>query len=128
MGQRTQSAHAFVLSILAFLAVPSAVHGQQGVIRNYLNNTAVNYGGYSAEKGDLATVVGGVIFVILSLLGIVFIVLIVYAGFKWMLAQGEEAKVTEARNLIMHSIIGLIIVLAAYAISYFVINTLQAAV
>lgn len=102
--------------------------GLQGNILGSLSNTG-NISGYEvANKGDLATVVGGVIYGIMALLGIIFVVLIVYAGFKWMLAQGEEQKITEARSLIIHSIIGLAIILAAYAISYFVINTLQQAV
>lgn len=102
--------------------------GLQSVIKNSLNDTG-NISGYDVvNKADLATVVGGVIYGILALLGIIFVVLIVYAGFKWMLAQGEEQKITEARALIINSIIGLAIILAAYAISYFVINTLKQAV
>lgn len=107
-----------------FAAATAAPTGLQGTINKTLSNTA-NIGGYDLAKGDLATVIGGVILGIITLLGVIFLTLIVYAGFKWMLAQGEENKITEARNLIVHSIIGLIIVLAAYAISYFIINALQ---
>ena len=111
-----------------FVSLAAFAGSLQGEIKNNLNITAVNYAGYNAAKGDLPTVVGGIIFAILSLLGVIFVVLIVYAGFKWMLAQGEEQKIKEAQSLITQSIIGLAIVLAAYAISYFVINTLQQAV
>lgn len=106
---------------------PVFAQGLQTTINKTLENTA-NFSGYSNTGGDLPTVVGGVILGILTLLGVVFIILIVFAGFKWMLAQGEDNKITEARNLIVHSIVGLIIVLAAYAISYFIINTLKGAV
>lgn len=95
-------------------------------INTDLVNAAVTHAQYA--QADLATVVGKVILAILTILGLIFLVLIVYAGFKWMLAQGEEQKITEARNLIFNSIIGLIIVFAAYAISYFIINELQQAV
>lgn len=89
-------------------------------------STAMTNAGYA--RTDLASVVGNVILAILTLVGLIFLVLMVYAGIRWMLAQGEEQKVTEARNLIFQSIIGLIIVLAAYAIAYFVVSQLQQAV
>ncbi|MEI7620713.1 MAG: hypothetical protein WCJ57_04065 [Candidatus Falkowbacteria bacterium] len=62
---------------------------------------------------------------ILSLLGVVFVGLIVYAGIIWMIARGDEKQVTKAKDIIRESLIGLIIVLGAYAISYFVINALM---
>lgn len=100
----------------------------KGDIQNNLINTG-NIGGYDVvNKGDLPTVVGGIIVAVLSVLGIVFIIIIVYAGFQWMLAQGEESKIKSAQQMILQGIVGLAIVLAAYAISYFVINTLQQAV
>lgn len=100
----------------------------KGEIQNNLINTG-NIGGYDVlRKGDLPTVVGGIIFALLSILGVVFVVIIVYAGFQWMLAQGEENKIKSAQQMIIQGTIGLAIVLAAYAISYFVINTLQQAV
>lgn len=95
-------------------------------INTKLKNAGELNAGYA--NTDIAAVIGNVVLTLLTLLGVVFIVLIVYAGFKWMLAQGEEQKITEARNLIIHSIIGLFIVLAAYAISYFIISALQKAV
>ncbi len=98
----------------------------QAKILDVLNNTGTNSGYNTAAK--LPDVVGGVIYVILSIIGLVFLVLIVYAGFQWMLAQGEENKIKSAQSLIINSIIGLAIVIAAYAITYFVINALQQAV
>lgn len=95
-------------------------------INTQLKNAGELNAGYA--NTDIAAVIGNVILTLLTLLGVVFIVLIVFAGFRWMLAKGEEQKITEARNLIIHSTIGLIIVLAAYAISYFIISALQQAV
>lgn len=95
-------------------------------INTKLQNAGETHAGYA--NTDIAAVIGNVVLTLLTLLGVVFIVLIVFAGFRWMLAQGEEQKITEARNLILHSIIGLLIVLAAYAISYFIISALQKAV
>lgn len=60
----------------------------------------------------------------LSMMGIVFIILLVMAGYKYMTAQGEEKNVTEALNSIKRAVIGLIIVISAYSITYFVFSNL----
>lgn len=55
-----------------------------------------------------------------SVLGIIFIILIIYAGISWMIAGGNEEKSAKAKRIITESIIGLAFVIGAYAISYFV--------
>jgi hypothetical protein len=69
-----------------------------------------------------ALVVSQVIKVILSLLGVVFILLIIYGGFLWLTSAGNEETVSKAKRLLTAAIIGLIIVLAAYVITVFVID------
>jgi len=68
-----------------------------------------------------------VINVIMGFLGIVAVIIILIGGFKWMTASGSEDKVTEARKLIVAGIIGLVIILAAFAITKFVLNQLLGA-
>lgn len=75
----------------------------------------------TTEVGD---VVASVIKAFIALLGIIFVVLIVLAGNKWMNAGGDEEKVREAKDTIRHAIIGLIIIIAAYAITEFVFKNL----
>ncbi len=65
-----------------------------------------------------------VINIILGFLGIIAVVIILLGGFKWMTAGGNEEKVEEAQKLIKAGIIGLIIILAAWGIASFVINSL----
>lgn len=74
---------------------------------------------YSLTNG-----IGVAVYALLSLMGVVFLVLIIYAGITWMTAEGDEAKVEKAKKILTQAIIGLIIILAAYAISLFVINAL----
>ncbi len=64
--------------------------------------------------------IGTAIKALLSVIGIVFIVLIIYAGYTWMLARGNETEAQKAKDTITRAIIGLFIVLAAYAITAFV--------
>ena len=77
---------------------------------------------------DPRAVAAQVINIILGFLGIVAVVIILLGGFKWMTAGGNEDKVGEAKKLIMAGIIGLIIILASFAIASFVLTQLSAAV
>ena len=78
-------------------------------------------------SGDLAGTVATVIKAILALVGTVFLVLTIYAGILWMTAQGAEERVTKAQDIIKASVIGLIIIMSAYAITFFVTSKLGGA-
>lgn len=69
-------------------------------------------------------IIATVIQAFLGLLGIIFIVLIILAGYNWMIARGDEEKVTKAKDTLRRAVIGLIIIVGAYAISYFVFSNL----
>ena len=84
------------------------------------NNTAETAG---YDEWKLQTdVIPQIIHIILSLLGVIFMILMVYGGSIWMTAGGKEDRVKKAKDLIQAAIIGLIIVVAAYAISFFVVS------
>lgn len=68
--------------------------------------------------------VGKVINVALSLLGIVFFGMVLYAGWLWMTSGGESEKAKAAQKLILNGVIGILIILSAAAISNFVISNL----
>lgn len=92
-----------------------------------LDKTA-SQAGYSDYLKNLTPekVVSKVVSQVLTFLGVVFLGLMIYGGITWMLATGNEAKVDLAKNIITAGVIGLIIVMAAYAISYFVIEFFSA--
>lgn len=75
-----------------------------------------------------AEIIATVIRAFIGLLGIIFVILIVYSGYNWMTAAGDAAKITKAKDTITRAIIGLIIVLAAYSITYFVFSNLDSVV
>lgn len=72
----------------------------------------------------LAPLIGTVIRTALSLLGAIFIIVLIVAGFRWMTASGNEDKVTKAQNAIKRGLIGLVIVVAAWAIWTFLLTKL----
>lgn len=78
-----------------------------------------------AGKTDVASAVGAIISAVLGMVGILFFLIIVYAGFTWMIARGNTEKVDKSKDMIEGAVIGLIIVMAAYAITRFVFENLD---
>ncbi len=72
----------------------------------------------------LPEILGSIINVFLGFLGMVFLLLMLYAGFLWMMAQGDDKQVTKAKDMIKQAVIGLIVIVAAFAISNFIVSQL----
>jgi TRAP-type C4-dicarboxylate transport system permease small subunit len=80
---------------------------------------------WGSTNVTLPEMAGSVINVALSVLGLVFLGYALYAGFKWMTAQGDEKAVTAAKDTIKNSVIGIIIIVAAFALTTFVMQQLN---
>jgi len=79
----------------------------------------------SELKGDDPfEIIAKLVNIALGLLGIVFFLLLLFAGWKWMTARGDTGKTEEATKLITQAVVGLIIILSAKAISTFAIEQL----
>jgi len=78
----------------------------------------------SSDINSLAGIVSIVIQAFLGLLGVLFLTYLLYAGYHWMTAQGDEKKVDKAKDTITRAVIGIIITIGAYAISYYVLEKL----
>jgi hypothetical protein len=74
------------------------------------------------SSADLESSIGSVIQTIISFIGVIFVVLLVYGGILWMTARGNDQQVEKAKSIIVQSIIGLFIVVSAYSISVLVIS------
>ncbi len=118
----------FTLTILAFffLLVNPARADKYGIDATV---SAVNKGSVLLPKTvaggkTVPEVVGNVVAIGLSMVGIVFFILALYAGFVWMSAMGNTESVTKAKDILEAAAIGLVIVLAAYAISSFVFTNI----
>ncbi|MBT6691236.1 VWA domain-containing protein [Candidatus Parcubacteria bacterium] len=72
--------------------------------------------------------VASIINIVLGLLGIIAVVLIIYGGFLWMTSKGNTDQVQRAKMVIISAVIGLVIILSAYAITRFVLGALENAV
>jgi len=76
----------------------------------------------SLKNTPLPQLIGNLIKIFIGALGIIFLLLTVYAGFLYLTAQGDEEKVKHAKQTLQRGVIGLIIITAAYAIAAFVIG------
>ena len=113
----------FLILFQVFLASP--------VSAQLLNNTAgldsmTIETKNAAGLGDMSIgqLVSSIIKIALGFLSIIFLVLIVMAGFKWMTAGGNEEQIKKSTATIKAAVIGLVIVLAAYTITYFIFTYL----
>lgn len=101
---------------------------QPASVGSLLEETAksAKYETAKVQSGEIsiATVAGGIIGVFLSVLGVIFVLLTLYGGYLWMNARGNQEQVTKAKDLITSAVIGLIIIIAAYAVTYFVLYML----
>ncbi|MDD2681111.1 MAG: pilin [Patescibacteria group bacterium] len=128
------SIFSLLLSLFLFNLSPvlaqetSLLKTEQGPMEILQDVAAGDYGPYSSttNENSLTAVVGLVINTALSLLGVIFIILMVLAGYNWMTASGSQEKVQEAQDTIKRAIIGLVIVIGSWAIWNFILENLIA--
>ncbi|MFA5131665.1 MAG: hypothetical protein WC467_04630 [Patescibacteria group bacterium] len=125
------SKHLIAFAIISFLVLP--VFAVPALAQTAEQNTlfgidAVHNGiGTGLAQGDPREIIGRIINFALGFLGVIAVGLILFGGFKWMTAAGNEDKVSEAKQLLGAGVIGLIIILAAWAIATFIITQIYGA-
>lgn len=113
--------------ILGSLLMTSLAFGAQPAMAINLTTglpEAAGDAGYDTNQ-ELPVLVGKIIKVIIAFLGVIFLVLTIYAGITWMTAAGEEKQIAKAKGILTASVIGLVIVLAAYSITTFIVANIE---
>jgi hypothetical protein len=91
----------------------------------WLRDTAVLSGfDTKNEKQSLVELIGTYVQYFLSFMGVIFLGLMIYGGYVWMKARGNDSESTKAKGIMMDSGIGLIIIFSAYVISSFILSSL----
>jgi hypothetical protein len=114
---------ALSLTLVSILAVPAAV---------FADADSLLWGGTQTDvetalglgNEDPRTIVSSVVSVLLGFLGILAVLIILFAGFKWMTAGGNDDNISSAKSMMTAGVIGLVIVLASFGLSQFVIEAL----
>ena len=114
-----------LLVVLSLLGFPAIAFAQSQGIDPGLNQV----GAVVPLSGeDPRVIVVRLINVALSVLGIITLVLVLYAGFTWMTSGGSEEKVSRAKTILRNAVIGLVIILSSWAITRFILTSLTDAV
>jgi hypothetical protein len=115
-----------VANLLSFVLIPGTTQAQiEQDIKNQLKPVEDVYDPDSdVDESTFAKAIADIIKVVLGFLGIVFLILILYAGLMWITSAGNEEKISTAKKVMTAAVIGAAIVLSAYAITYFVIDQL----
>lgn len=127
-----QSLKIFILLTLTFFVAANICLADNLNLKNAfevdqgkpLNSAASAGAGFDTTVGA-NTIIGFVLQTVLGLMGAIFLVLAIYGGYTWMMARGNEEMVEKAKNTLTNAIIGIVIVMAAYAISYFVLSQIS---
>ena len=113
------------LGLAVSIAIPAVTFAQN------LNANDLGVGAIQGEiklgSGDVRQTAARIINVALGFLGIIAVVIVLLGGFKYMISGGNEEKTHEAKQLIVAGMIGLAIILSAWAITAFVIGRLLSA-
>src|SRR3989338_1934758 len=108
---------AIMISLSLLIAFPLFVFAQQTTnegLSNFANETSLG-------NADLTSVIGRVVKIAISFLGLIAVLIILGAGFVWMTSGGNEEKIKKAKKLMVAGIVGLIIVILSYSIASFVL-------
>ena len=90
----------------------------------------LNEAGYTVsrgESGDIRTYLTGMVQVALSVVGIIFLIMVIYGGYLWLTAGGNEEQGKKARHFILRALVGFAITLLALGITYAVLRILYGA-
>ena len=89
-------------------------------------------GGFDVSGGlpasDPRVIAANVIKIVLGFLGLLAVIIILIGGFKWMTSAGNEDAVADAKKILIAGVIGLVIILASWAIASFVLSSLLSAI
>ena len=111
-----------VLALAMALTLPAIVSAQDDPFGVNMVGTELTLG-----SKDIRTTVGSIINAGLGFLGVVAVVIILIGGFKYMTSGGSDENTSKARKYIIAGIIGLAIILSAYAVTSFVMSRLLTA-
>jgi len=117
----------FVISFCFFqLAAPLCSASFVDALKDQADFYAVGLGegATSATNNPIALRIGMIMGVAFIAVGILFVLIFIYAGWLWMSAQGDKNEIKKAKDWMVNSVIGLIIMTSAYTISNYIVNKL----
>ena len=116
--------HRVVFAGLVFCLIVFALHAFAPEVLAQQESLETTGEAAGLASQDIRLVIARIIRVVLSLVGIVFVSLVIYGGIIWMTSGGNSDQVSRAQKILVQAGIGLAIILLSWAITTFVINAL----
>lgn len=95
---------------------PGLYHGLTCVVDNPGGTLSVQFTGVT----DILQIISNVIQMLLSVVGVIAVIMIIIGGISYTTSSGDPGRTKRAKDIIVNSIIGLVLAIAAYAIVGFV--------
>ena len=118
----------FLTILFSFMAILAVVFNVNAAY-NFEDNSGIKElapsAGYDLTNTSPDEYIGKILLFAFSFVGLIFMGLILYAGIQWMTAQGNTSQVSKAKDTLIKAIVGLVIIMAAYGITFLVVNTFQ---
>lgn len=113
-------------ALLVTALLPTVVFAQINTGDTGLHETGENvFGPLSGDSASLGTFLGErVINPFFGVLGVIFLVLMIYGGIRWMTAGGEAGSVEKAKGIITRAVLGLLVILLAYGFTQFIFSAI----
>ena len=112
----------FCLTILSLL-VPAVVSAQDDIF----GVNVVSDANLALTNSDPRETAVRIIDTALGFLGLIAVVIVLYGGFMWMTAAGNEERISKAKQILTAGIIGLVIIAMAWAIASYVVGAIMEA-
>lgn len=125
-----------IIIATSFFVVSSESPAEASTLEDYVHGRNTQFQRFTKEFGvetysnvkQPGVIIQNIVAIAFGFLGLIAVIMIIYAGFLWLTAGGEEEKATKGRTLLFQAVIGLIIILSAYMIAYFVLRNLILAI
>ncbi len=115
----------FCLIIIIFSTLAFGFEAQASRFLEGLTGAGNQVDIYSGGPQPISVYAANLVKGFLTLIGILFVVLLIYGGFLYMTSQGKDEQVKKAKNTLTASVIGLVIIVSGYTITYFITSTLE---
>ena len=108
--------------IAGFVAAAACFFSFSAALAQYGLAETAKSAGIPTNK-SIPVILGDAIGTGLSMISVVFFALMLYAGIRWMIARGNDEDAKKAQDTIIAAVIGIVIVIAAYALTNFVFTS-----
>lgn len=107
---------------LTLFAAPLSVAAQTTGVDTGSNTTLLN----PLKATNLSAFLQDILSFVIQIGTVIIILMVVYVGYKFVMAQGSDSKLTEAKQMLLWTVVGALVLLGAQAIAMAIQSTVTA--